>query len=88
MLGDDTLSLVGVEVVEVSLGHRFGTMLLGYLVHHGDRRLRQNGDRRHHQLELVAGPRLTKHQQGFVLPRQQHVTETALGKAGGGTAGA
>ncbi len=87
ILGDDPLTFVRIEVVEVTLGDGLGAMLPGYLVHHGDRRLCQDGDRRHHQFKFLAGPWLVQHQQGLIFPGQQHIPETPLDKAGGGTTG-
>ena len=74
--------LLGVEAPQVSLGHRPGAALGHHLVHPGNRRLGQDGERGDHDLEL-ARPHLGLGQEGLVLPGQQHVAEPALGEGDG-----
>ncbi len=83
--GDDLLRFRRIQVAQVGFRHFLGAMLLGVLVDHRHRRLRQDRDRGRDDVELV-GAELVLGEVGLVLPGDQHVAEAALGESGGGAA--
>ena len=87
MLGGQLLAFRRVEIVEIGLGHLAGTVLVDILVDDRDRRLREDRDGRHHDLELALAE-LVLREERLVLPGDQHVAESALDEGGGGAAGA
>jgi len=62
-------------------------MLPGHLFDHRHRRLRQDADRRHDDLELALA-QFVDGQEGLVLPGQQDIADAALDEGGGRTTGA
>ena len=77
------------RVEEVEIGFRRLARALGIdvAVDERDRRLGQDRDRGHHDLELVLAELLAS-QEGLVLPGDQHVADAALGEGHGRAAGA
>ena len=86
VLGRDLLAFRRVEILEIGLRHVAGAMLVDDFVDDGDRRLGQDGKAGNHQLDL-AGAEFLDGEEGFVLPRQQHVADAALHESGGAAAG-
>ena len=82
VLGDDLLAGRRVEEIEIGLGHLAGAALVDHLVDQRDRRLGQDREGGHDDLELV-GAELLQGQEGLVLPGDQHVADGALGEGGG-----
>ncbi|MNS96339.1 hypothetical protein D3C72_1306320 [compost metagenome] len=75
----------GVQEFQIGLGSGPRALLVHDLVDHGHRWFSQDGQRRHHDVELVR-TQFFKRQEGFVFPGQQHVAHTAFHEGGGGAA--
>ncbi|MNK73376.1 hypothetical protein D3C87_928710 [compost metagenome] len=78
----DVLAFVGVQVLQVLLGHGARALLVDHLVDHRHAGLGQDGDGRHDDLELL-GAEFLQRQEGFVFPGQQHVAHAALHEGDG-----
>ena len=75
----DLLRLRRVEEVQIGFGGGAGFLAIDILVDDRHRRLGQDRARRIEDFVLVAS-RFLQDQMGFVLPRQQHVADAALGE--------
>ena len=77
--GDDLLRRRRVEEIEIGLRHLARAALVDDGIDQGDRRLGQDRERRHHDLELV-GAELLQDQEGLVLPRDQRRRRPRAGR--------
>src|SRR5687768_5414850 len=82
MLGDDFLSLIGVQVVHIRFRGLAGFLAVYILVHYSDVRFRSDADWRVNEFQLSLG--LTYFQMRFVFPRQVYVAEAFLHESGAG----
>src|SRR5271165_318618 len=67
------LALFGIKIPQVFLSHLAGAMQVDVLVHHADRRLRDNAERGCDDVEL-GGTQLLDGEKGFAFPCEQHVS--------------
>src|SRR5882757_1285760 len=71
------LTLFGIPILQVGFGDGTGAFFIGNLVDDGERRFREDRQRRRHDLEFVLAE-FALRQKRLVLPRQQHVANAAL----------
>src|SRR6202051_149652 len=81
----DLLTILRIEVLEISLRHRPRPMPIDVPVHQRHRRLGENAWGKGDDLEFV-GAELVDREVRLVLPREQNVTDSALGEGRGRTA--
>ena len=81
-LAGDALTFFGVQILQIGLGHGTRALFVDHLVHHGHRRLGQDGQRWHDDLEFLR-TKLLERQIGLVLPGQQHIALAALHESHG-----
>jgi len=74
---DDLLPLRAVQIAEVRPRDLARAAPQGHLLDHRHRRLGENADRGHHDLEFV-GAQLAHREQRLVLPGHQHIPESTL----------
>ena len=82
VLRRDFLSLRGIQILQIFLGHLARAVLIDILVDHADRRLRDDADRGRDDIEF-AGTQLLDRQVGLVFPGQQHIADTAFDECHG-----
>src|SRR5277367_2111705 len=61
------LSLLGVQILQISLGHLTRAVLVDVLIHDADRRFRDDAKRRRDDIEF-GGSRFLLGKKGFVFP--------------------
>src|SRR5690606_12510118 len=86
VLGRQALRFIDVQVLQVALGGLACTLAVDVPVDHGHRRLGEDADRRHDDLELALAQLLDR-QVGLVLPGDEHIAQAALDEGVGRTPG-
>src|SRR5690606_1606165 len=87
VLGRQALGLVAIQMLKVGFSYSAGTLALDVLVDHGHRRLSQDTDRGHDDLELPFAQLLDR-QISLVFPGDEYITQAALDESVSGASGA
>jgi len=76
------LTFLGIPISQIGFGHGPRAFFIGNCIDDGERRLRQDRERRRDDLELVLAE-LALRQERFVFPGKQDIANTALDKGDG-----